>query len=64
MPAPKVQEALHTAVDTVTDLGYDGMAVLTSSLARLAVIVTAVQNGEFNFNGTLEASSPANPVLL
>ena len=68
VPAPKMQEALHTAVDTVTDLGDQGIALLTSSLAsalgKVAIIATAVQNGEFDFDGTREASPPANPVLL
>merc|ERR1712240_350866 len=68
VPAPKVQEALHSAVDTVTEFGDQGIEFCSTSLAaalsRLSSIATAVQNGEFDFDGTREASPPANPVLL
>jgi dynactin 1 len=68
VPAAKVQEALHAAVDTVTEYGDQGIEFCTtcvaSALSKLTLIATAVQNGEFDFDGSREASPQVNPVLL
>jgi dynactin 1 len=58
VPAAKVQEALHAAVDTMTEYGDQGIEFCTtcvaSALSKLTVIATSVQNGEFDFDGSRE----------
>ena len=58
VPAPKAQEALHSAVDTVTEFGDQGVdfcvTSLSSALAKLSVISASVQSGEFDFDGSRE----------
>merc|ERR1719410_2658151 len=58
VPAPKLQEALHSAVDTVTEFGDQGIdfcvSSLSSALAKLSVISASVQSGEFDFDGSRE----------
>jgi len=67
IPAPKVQEALHTAVDTVTEFGDQGIEFctnsLSSSLAKLSVISASVQSGEYDFDGSREEKSP-QPIFV
>ena len=51
IPAPRVQAALLTAVDTVTEFGDQGIEFFTNSLssalAKLSVISASVQSGEY-----------------
>merc|ERR1740128_703081 len=67
VPAPKVQEALHTAVDTVTEFGDQGIEFctnsLSSALAKLSVISASVQSGEYDFDGSRE-QKPVQPIFL
>ena len=67
IPAPKVQEALHTAVDTVTEFGDQGIEFctnsLSSALAKLSVISASVQSGEYDFDGSREEKSP-QPIFV
>eukprot|EP00090_Calanus_glacialis_P001815 TRINITY_DN11349_c0_g1_i1.p1 TRINITY_DN11349_c0_g1~~TRINITY_DN11349_c0_g1_i1.p1 ORF type:complete len:1330 (-),score=541.02 TRINITY_DN11349_c0_g1_i1:124-4113(-) len=67
VPAPKVQEALHTAVDTVTEFGDQGIEFctnsLSSALAKLSVISASVQSGEYDFDGSRE-EKPAQPIFV
>ena len=67
IPAPKVQEALHSAVDTVTEFGDQGIdfcvTSLSSALAKLSVISASVQSGEFDFDGSRE-EKPVAPVFV
>ena len=67
IPAPKLQEALHTAVDTVTEFGDQGIdfcvTSLSSALAKLSVISASVQSGEFDFDGSRE-ETPVAPVFV
>jgi len=62
-----VQEALHTAVDTVTEFGDQGIEFctnsLSSSLAKLSVISASVQSGEYDFDGSREEKSP-QPIFV
>jgi len=56
VPPAKIQEALHAAVDSVTEFGDQGIQFLTNALgsvqAKMAAISTAVHNGEYDFDGT------------
>ena len=67
VPAPKLQEALHSAVDTVTEFGDQGIdfcvTSLSSALAKLSVISASVQSGEFDFDGSRE-EKPLPPVFV
>jgi len=67
VPAPKVQEALHTAVDTVTEYGDQGIEFctnsLSSALAKLSVISASVQSGEYDFDGSRE-EKPLQPIFV
>merc|ERR1712240_346095 len=67
IPAPKVQEALHTSVDTVAEFGDQGIDFcvnsLSSTLAKLSVISASVQSGEFDFDGSREGK-PVAPVYI
>ena len=67
VPAPKLQEALHNAVDTVTEFGDQGIdfcvTSLSSALAKLSVISASVQSGEFDFDGSRE-EKPVPPVYV
>jgi len=67
VPAPKLQEALHSAVDTVTEFGDQGIdfcvTSLSSALAKLSVISSSVQSGEFDFDGSREEKPPP-PVFV
>ena len=67
VPAAKIQEALHSAIDAVTEFGDMGIQfltnTLTSILGKLTTISTAVQNGEYDFDGT-KLEPPVPPVHL
>ena len=67
LPAPKVQEALHLAVDTVTDFGDQGIDFcvnsLSSALAKLSVISASAQSGEFDFDGSRD-EKPVPPIFI
>ena len=66
VPAPKVQEALHSSVDAVTEFGEQGIDFcvnsLSSALAKLSVISASVQSGEFDFDGSRE-ELPVHPIF-
>ena len=66
IPAPKVQEALHSSVDSVTEFGDQGIDFcvnfLSSALAKLSVISASVQSGEFDFDGSRE-ELPVHPIF-
>jgi len=67
IPAAKIQEALHSAVDTVTEFGDQGIEFCTSSLAsalsKLVTISTSVQSGEYDFDGSRE-EKPPKPIFI
>merc|ERR1712013_790463 len=67
IPAPRVQAALHRAVDTVTEFGDQGIEFctnsLSSALAKLSVISASVQSGEYDFDGSREEKSP-QPIFV
>ena len=62
-----MQAALHTAVDTVTEFGDQGIEFFTNSLssalAKLSVISASVQSGEYGFDGSREEKSP-QPIFV
>jgi len=67
VPGPKLHDALLNAVDSKTEFGDQGiqftMKNVALSLTKLSVISTAIQNGEYDFDGTREESS-AVPIFL
>jgi len=67
VPGPKLHEALLVAVESKSDQGDLGIDLTTKSIAlshsKLSTIATAIQNGEYDFDGTREEKSPP-PVLL
>ncbi|MEO1633134.1 MAG: hypothetical protein AAFU38_20400, partial [Bacteroidota bacterium] len=50
----RAEEALHAAVDSVTEFGDQGIQFLTNALAtiqaKMAAISMAVHNGEYDFD--------------
>jgi hypothetical protein len=64
--APRLHEALHAAVDSSTEFGDRGIEFcsqsLATALAKLTAVATAIQNGEFDFDGSREEK--AVPPLL
>jgi dynactin 1 len=67
VPAPRLHEALHTAVDSATEFGDRGIEFCAQSLAaasaKLAAVATAIQNGEFDFDGSREEKA-VPPIVL
>ena len=67
VPAPRLHEALHAAVHSTTEFGDRGIEFCSQSLAaahaKLAGVATAIQNGEFDFDGSREEKA-VPPVLL
>ena len=65
--APRLHEALHAAVDSTTEFGDRGIEFCSQSLeaarAKLAAVATAIQNGEFDFDGSREEKA-VPPILL
>ena len=67
VPAPRLHEALHAAVDSSTEFGDRGIEFCSQSLgaalAKLTSVATAIQNGEFDFDGSREEKA-VPPILL
>lgn len=67
VPGPKIHDALQAAVDAKTDFGDQGIEFTTKSVAmaltKLSVIATAIQNGEYDFDGTRNEKIPP-PILV
>jgi hypothetical protein len=65
--APRLHEALHAAVDSATEFGERGIEFCSQSLAaaqaKLAAVATAIQNGEFDFDGSREEKAMP-PILV
>ena len=65
--APRLHEALHAAVDSATEFGERGIEFCSQSLAaaqaKLAAVATAIQNGEFDFDGSREEKA-VPPILV
>jgi hypothetical protein len=65
--APRLHEALHAAVDSATEFGERGIEFcsqsLAAALAKLTAVATAIQNGEFDFDGSREEKAMP-PILV